>query len=227
MNAIQFATLTLACAVFSSGAMAQGSLDNPSFTEVGTLSDLSKAAGKALVSAKNIVAEDAAQGSALSGMAAGGTVAPVLGTPKRDFFIRLDQLRAYQGGSTEGLLTDSKQVYYPVYVGNRPTSTITMVQGKAGWEMTSVGETELTQRRQDAIGKSAKRFARKESDHFIVRIPSLSIEFSAFRNRSGELQLASVVDNEKYGLTAGEAEDAKAVISRIVPHAREFKELRN
>jgi hypothetical protein len=224
MNAIKFATLTLACAAFSGGAMAQGSLDNPSFTEVGTLSDLSKAAGKALLTAKDIVAEDAAQGSAL---APGQTAAPVLGTPKRDFFIRLDKLRAYQGGSVEGLLTDSKQVYYPVYVGNRPASTITLVQGKAGWEMTSVGETELTQRRQDAIGKSAKRFARKESDHFIVRIPSLSIEFSAFRNRSGDLQLASVVDNEKYGLTAGEAEDAKAVISRIVPHAREFKELQN
>lgn len=224
MNAIKFATLTLACAAFSSGPMAQGSLDNPAFTEVGTLADLSKAAGKALLTAKDIVAEDAAQ---VSAVAPGQAVAPVLGTPKRDFFIRLDKLRAYQGGSVEGLLTDSKQVYYPVFVGNRPASTITLVQGKAGWEMTSVGETELTQRRQDAIGKSAKRFARKESDHFIVRIPALSIEFSAFRNRSGELQLASVVDNEKYSLTAGEAEDAKSVISRIVPHARDFKELQN
>lgn len=227
MNARKHAIMALAYVSFAAGAMAQGGLDTPTFTDVGTLADLNQAAGKALRSAKQIIAEDASQIAPLSAEPGAAAAAPALGTPKRDFFIRLDKLRGYQGGSVEGLLTDTKQVYYPVYVGKRPASTITMVRGKAGWEMLSVGETELTQRRQDAIEKSAKRFARKESEHFIVRIPALSVEFTAFRNRSGELQFASVVDNEKYGLTAGEAEDAKAVIGRIAPLAREFKELRN
>lgn len=228
-------TVTLGLLVYSgimNSVMAQNNLDNPAFTDVGALPELGQAIGKAMKSAKDLVAEDAAllvsksaPGAAKMALSASSNVQE-LGTPKRDFIIRLDHLRAYKGGTVDALLIDTKQVYYPVYVDKRPVSTVTMVHGKNGWAMTSVGETEITQKRQKAIGKSIKRFAKKDAEHFVVRIPSLSIEFTAFRNLAGEIQFASIIDNERYGLTAGEAEDAKAVLSRIVPHAREFKELK-
>jgi hypothetical protein len=84
-----------------------------------------------------------------------------------------------------------------------------------------VGDVQRTALRKRAIDASVKRFAKAESEHFIVRVPALNLEFTAFRDRNDELQLASVADNPIAGLTAGEAEAAEKVIARIQPLAVE------
>ena len=53
-----------------------------------------------------------------------------------------------------------------------------------------------------------------------MRIPALRLEFTAFRDGNGALQLASITDHRQAGLAAGEAEPAARVLPRLVPLAK-------
>jgi hypothetical protein len=193
-------------------------LENPRFLELAKLPDLTQAAGKGLDQFRSLVDAESFQDLGLANAAAAEKAG--LGTPKRDFIIRLDALKEFKaGGDVEALLVDTKIVHYPVVVDGNPVSSISMVSLEGKWETISVGDVQRTSLRRKAIDNSVKRFAKTEEDHFLVRVPALNIEFTAFRDRSDALQLASVSDNPKAGLTAGEAEPASKVIPRLVPLA--------
>lgn len=192
--------------------------------------DMQKAAEKSLADYQSLldsVPPTTPVGAAVISSPLGSATAPnSLGVPKKDYFIRLDSLKCFKAGkNVEDLIVDSKQMHYTVYKNKKPTGTITMVQKKNGWTMVSIGDAELTKLRQNSINQSMKRFQKAESDHFIVRVPALGIEFTAFRNANKELQLASVADNIPAGLTAGEAEPAERILLRLVPLALDYKNL--
>ena len=187
--------------------------------------DQSQAASRALEKYQGLLDEPSGQPSVM-GLSAAPQAAPGrgLGEPKRDFFIRLDSLRAFkEGKNVEDLLVDSKQVHYPVLRGKQVVGTITLIRKDKGWSMLSIGDAELSRLRQASIDGSVKRFQKAEAEHFILRVPALSIEFTAFRNARNELQLASVADNPAAGLTAGEAESASRVLARLVPLAVKYR----
>ncbi len=218
----KFALAAIACAglaaVAMSAAPAALSLENPRFLDVAKLPDLSAAAGKGLAQFRNLADAESYKDLGLPDLASAAKAG--LGTPKRDFIIRLDQLKAYKpGADIEGLLIDTKIVHYPVMVGGKAISSISLANQKGKWNLISVGDAQRTALRKAAIDNSVKRFAKAEEDHFIVRIPALNLEFTAFRDRADALQLASVSDNPMAGLTAGEAEPAAKVLARLLPLA--------
>jgi hypothetical protein len=194
------------------------SLENPKFTDVAKLQDLSAAAGKGLTQYRGLVDAESYKDLGLPDVASAAKAG--LGTPKRDFIIRLDALKAYKpGADIEALLSDTKIVHYPVVVAGKPVSSISLVSQKGNWELISVGDAQRTNLRKAAVDNSVKRFAKAEEDHFIVRVPALNLEFTAFRDRADALQLASLSDNPMAGLTAGEAESADKVLARLLPLA--------
>ncbi len=193
-------------------------LENPRFLELAKLPDLTQAAGKGLEQFRSLADAESFRDLGLSDVASAAKAG--LGTPKRDFIIRLDALQAFKaGGDIEALLVDTRIVHYPIVVDGKAISSISMVSQEGKWETVSVGDAQRTSLRRRAIDNSVKRFAKAEEDHFIVRIPALNMEFTAFRDRSDALQLASVSDNPKAGLIAGEAEPAAKVIPRLLPLA--------
>ena len=224
----KFSLATLACAAIAATAAAVGaapalqrdaaSLENPRFTDVAKLQDLGAAAGKGLTQYRCLVDAESYKDLGLPDVASAAKAG--LGTPKRDFIIRLDALQAYKpGADVEALLVDTKIVHYPVVVAGKPAGSISLANQKGKWELVSVGDVQRTNLRKASIDNSVKRFAKAEEDHFIVRIPALNLEFTAFRDRADALQLASVSDNPMAGLTAGEAEPAAKVLARLLPLA--------
>lgn len=193
-------------------------LDNPQFLELGKLADLGEAAQQGLAQYRELASPENAASLGLD--AAGDAGKALLGKPKREFIIRLDALKAYKkGGDVEGLLSDTKIVHYPLIVNAKHRGSMSLAQLDGKWEFVGVGDIDRTALRQNAIAGSVKRFQKTEEDHFIVRVPALNLEFTGFRNR-GELQLASVTDNEPAGLTAGEAEPAVRILERLMPLAQ-------
>jgi len=192
--------------------------------------DQTNAAGQALENYKDLLDADTSAVPSVMGLPSASEKNQAsdnaLGTPKRDYFIRLDALKKFKAGdNVEKMLVDSKQVLYPVLRGKRVVGTITMIRKEKGWSLVSVGDADLSRLRQTAINESMKRFQKAEADHFVVRVPALGVEFTAFRNSRGELQLASVADNPAAGLTAGEAEPASRVLPRLVPLALNYRGL--
>lgn len=193
-------------------------LENPRFLELGKLPDLAQAAGKGLEQFRSLVDSESFRDLGLADAASAAKAG--LGAPKRDFLIRLDALQAFkEGGDVEALLVDTRIVHYPILLEGKAVSSISMVALEGKWETVSIGDVQRTSLRRRAIDNSVKRFAKAEEDHFVVRIPALNMEFTAFRDRSDALQLASLSDNPKAGLIAGEAEPAAKVIPRLVPLA--------
>lgn len=223
------ASLSLGLAALASAAPAPGaaSLDNPRFLDVAKLPDLGAAAGKGLAQYRALAADG--EGYRDLGLAdAAGAKKAVLGKPKREFMIRLDALKAFKaGGDVEALLIDTRIVHYPLEVDGKAVSTVTFHNEKGAWSMIYAGDAQRTSLRKRSIDNSAKRFAKAEEEHFLVRVPALNLEFTAFRDRSDALQLASVSDNPIAGLTAGEAEPAAKVIARLLPMAAEHDGLPN
>ena len=214
------ASAALAAAAFGAAPLrTTAALDNPRFLDVGRLPELGTAAGKGLAQFKALAADgDTYKDLGLSDAASAGKA--VLGTPKRDFIIRLDALKAFKaGGEVDAMLIDTKIVHYPLLVSGKAVSSLSLHDEKGAWSIISAGDAQRTALRKRAIDNSIKRFAKSEEEHFIVRVPALNLEFTAFRGANDELQLASVSDNPMAGLTAGEAEPASKVIARILPMA--------
>lgn len=216
-----FCAAALAAGAFAAAPVESVSLANARFTDVARLPDLAPAAGKGLAVFKALAADgETYKDLGLPDAASAGKAA--LGTPKRDFLIRLDALKAYKPGSDpEALLTDTKIVHYPLVVAGKAVSTLDLQNAKGAWTVVGAGDVKRTDLRKRAIDASVRRFAKAESDHFIVRIPALNMEFTAFRDVNGALQLASVADNPIAGLVAGEAEPAVKALARVQPLALE------
>lgn len=190
-------------------------LDNPRFLDLGSLPDLDTAAGNGLQRFRGFLGHSATGASESAPGKAG------LGKPQRDFLIRLDALKAYRAGQDpEALLVDTRLVHFPVQVDGKTRGSLTFARGEKAWSLVSVGEENRSDLREKAIGASIRRFARGAEAHFIVRIPALRLEFTAFRDGNGALQLASITDHVQAGLVAGEAEAATRVLPRLVPLAK-------
>lgn len=227
MNKTTIAALAIAALACGARAQKASALDNPRFLDLKEIPGLEVSADKALDANEELLELPAPKAVGAAAAAAKAKAKPVLGKPVREFFVRLDALKAWKAGDdVEALLVDTKLVHYPVLSNGEAEGNIIMANDKEGWKMISIGEKERSKLRKRAIGNSMKRFAKAEEEHFLVRIPSMSLEFTAFRNASGALQLTSIADSEKAGLTAGEAEDAVRVIARLVPLAKAQKELK-
>jgi hypothetical protein len=182
--------------------------------DVSKLPNLQAGAEKGLVRYRELALHD----SSLANSASPRGIST--GTPLREYLVRLDSLRSFPPkGNPEALLVDTKVVHYPVLVDGKVSGDVSLVQQGADWNVVSLGDGHLAELRQAAVAGSVKKFALRESDHFLVRVPALNLEFVGFYNK-GALYLESVTDDAPASLKAGVAEPAVQVFARLVPLAK-------
>lgn len=139
-----------------------------------------------------------------------------LGQPMSIDRIALDALTQYREGSdVNGLLVDGQRSFYPVRVGDTVVSSLYLTKSTDGWRATDFGNAAL------ARALSAQR---KAASDFIVLVPALKLYFIARRDGSS-LQLTAVVDDERYGLKAGETLPADRAIASLQRAAAKYNGL--
>ena len=144
-----------------------------------------------------------------------------LGTPSKDYMVRLDKLKKYKSGDDPAkLLTYTGKVDYPVVFDSKTISTVTVVMKQGKWKVASIGAANRSLKSSIALKKSVSRLNKTEGEHFTVRVPALNVEFKAVRDSSNILQLTPIQDFPEWGLRAGIPEPASNVFLKLVPSAK-------
>jgi hypothetical protein len=192
----------------------------PTFKSVPNLEALHKAALKGIDQYRLMVNVDNLKALGLDQPA--DATRTELGTPSKDYFVRLDKLKNYKGGDDpEKLLSDTGRVHYPVVLDNEIRSTITIAQYEGEWKVASIGAPNRSEKRSIALKESASRLNKPGEDHFTVRVPALNVEFEAVFDSSNRLQLTPILDFPEWGLKAGVPEPASDVFLRLVTAAKD------
>jgi hypothetical protein len=143
----------------------------------------------------------------------------MLGAPRAVMNLRLDQLAAFRAGdSVEALLrTTSPQVLYPVTVGERVASSITVTRDGGQWSAGSFGLSPLAKLWVQSGGASF-------GGAFVVHVPALSVFFAA--SGSGrEMTLTPLEDYPMYGLKKGTPMPAEQALLPLIEAAKKHNGL--
>jgi hypothetical protein len=126
--------------------------------------------------------------------------------------VRLDELAAFAGGAVEPLLHDGGERLVPLSGKAGVRTGMTLVRDGDGWTMSRAGAASLTR------AVVAARGAASGDEVGLVRIAGLAVDFLATRS-DGELRLTALFDEPGAGVTAGHAEPARALFTRLQPLA--------
>lgn len=214
MRTIIFAGLVLAAAQ----AQAQAPTQGPGAANLRILADESQPTARgALVNFGKLVSE---KNATRMGFAKPSDVQRAqLDTPLGDFIVRLDELGQYRAGSDpSALLHPTGQITYPVKVGERVQSSITLHKDNSTWRAVSYGSPMLITALQDTRDVVVKRERREIKEFFQVRIPALNLHFIGHM-AGDKLMLTPVRDMEMYGLKKGDTQAAAQLFAKLQPAA--------
>jgi len=144
-------------------------------------------------------------------------------TPLRIATIGLDRLKAANpSDAMQPLIVASNAVRSFVIVGDKVTASVVTREVNGTWQATRYGRPLLSAalaeglRTRSAFQKSAP------ANVFELDIPALSLFFIAQQD-GARLTLVPAADDDRFGLEKGQAVDSQAVMSKIVPYAKELK----
>jgi hypothetical protein len=130
-------------------------------------------------------------------------------------FVRLDQLTAYKAGREKTLLTDTRQVVYPVTVGGDVRTSVTVQQQSDGtWQITKYGSANLAKTLDSAVQRVAVKKAVDAGSVSLVEIPTVGATFMSHTERDA-LMLTALYDVPGTSLTAGSTLPAGEVFSAL------------
>jgi hypothetical protein len=141
-----------------------------------------------------------------------------LDNPLGDYMVRLDELSQYHGADPSSLLHSTGLVTYPVKVGEKVQSSVTLRKQDSQWKAVSFGSPLLTTALHDARDGVVKRERRASQDFFQVRVPALNLHFVGHMV-DGKLMLTPVRDIEAYGLKKGDTQPAAMIFAKLQPEA--------
>ncbi len=145
-----------------------------------------------------------------------------LGTPIRQFMIRLDELQKYDSGTDPArLLHSTETLTYPVKVQDRTKSSLTVRNQNGRWESESFGGPSYARLLTETRDRLA---ADGSSELFEVRVPALNLAFVG-QQRGGQLFLAPIQDEPRFKLERGKTLPAQEVLQALQPAAREHNGL--
>ncbi len=144
-----------------------------------------------------------------------------LGTPIRDYFIRLDEFKEWNGGDVTKLLHSSGEVIFPIQSNGVTTSEVTVANRDGQWKLASFGPANEARGRMEyfnAVKSQAEHG--KSADVFQVTIPALDLTFLA--TGGDDVRFTPIRSSASLGLKAGDSEPAKAILIRLQPAARKI-----
>ena len=149
-----------------------------------------------------------------------------LGTPSKDYMVRLDGLKTYKSGDDPAkLLTDTGLVHYPLVYANKAVSTVTLAPMENRWEVVSIGDASRSRERSEARVELLKALREERDQGFLVRIPAFNLEFEGAYDNAGKLQLVSINNAPEWGLRTGSPVAAETLFLKLVPAARRFEDV--
>jgi len=144
-------------------------------------------------------------------------------TPLRIATIGLDRLKAANpSDDMQPLIVPSNAVRTFVVVDDKVTASMVTREVGGTWQVTRYGRPLLSAalaeglRARSAFQKSAP------ANVFELDIPALSLFFIAHQD-GNRLMLVPAADDERFGFVKGQALDSQAVMSKIVPYAKELR----
>jgi hypothetical protein len=131
------------------------------------------------------------------------------GQPMAVYYVGLEKMKAYRAGQdANSLLTRSAETIYPVVVGGRVRTGVTIVHNEQGYESSSFGNADIVQKL-TGYRQSAAEFA--------VRIPAFNLYFVG-RQASARVVLVPIANNPRLKAQAGEATPLEAVVGQLRPY---------
>jgi hypothetical protein len=142
-----------------------------------------------------------------------------LSTPLPVFNVGLDQIKGYDTSKDPNtLLTASSEIVYPVTVGGRVKSSVTIVHKEQGYQPSSFGNAEIIRR------LSEYRREENAGNEFIVRVPALNMYFLG-RRAENQVLLVPIIEDPRLKLRPGEPLPAQTVLAELTPIARAYNGL--
>ena len=150
----------------------------------------------------------------------------VIGTPIREYMIRLDRLREYKPAVTNprSLLESTMRVTLPVLLDGAARSAITLELKDDNWTPVSYGGANYSDHMNSLRSELADRDRQSEGSYFEVRVPALNLVMLG-TERANELYLAPLLNDARFDLRRGEMLPADTILERLLPAAREHNDL--
>lgn len=150
--------------------------------------------------------------------------AATLGAPSRGFAVRLDELKQYAGGDPARLLHSTDRLTFPLMLGGRTVSSVSVTTRDGGWAAESFGAPSYARLLSEARTRLGESAGRDPAETFEVAVPALNVRLVGTQSASG-LLLASIVDDPRFGFRRGEALPAAEALGKLVPAAKEHNGL--
>ena len=147
----------------------------------------------------------------------------MLGIPLRDYFVRLDQLKTYGPQiKPETLFQRSPEVVYPILVGSRTVSSMTLAEHDDAFTVATLGSSGLVVALAATREAVAKAQNVPQRAFFIVRVPALGLVYLGHEMPDG-FYLTTV--NPRVANSPGvSSERAEVVLQRLVPLAQGLRD---
>jgi hypothetical protein len=145
-----------------------------------------------------------------------------LGDPIRVYMVRLDRLREFQAtGDPKALLTDTRQLIFPVTAGGQTRSSITVADENGRWASAAFGGPNLIKQLTTQRDNLARAESRPAASYSYVKVPSLNAYFIASESGvGGELMVTPLNDVPNVQMKQGASMAAKDAFAALVPAAR-------
>lgn len=177
-----------------------------------------QAAEKGQDTLKLLVKDDDKHAQELGFASAAEAADTKLGNPYPIVFVELEKLKQWQPGddpkNLSDLLEPTDQVIYPLIVGNKVKSSLTVTQIGAGWRTTEWGAKERIRLLNAALDN-----ARVAESNFLVTIPALNLDFLGDMT-DGPFRVIPIRDDPRYRLMRTESVSAKDLFIKLLPEAK-------
>ncbi len=178
------------------------------------LAQSKQAATEGLATLQGLATQEKAAGSGF--ITAEEAKSATLGQPLAVLLVRLDQLARYKPEEDPAplLQSTSPKVIYPVLVGERVRSAVTVTRKGDRWSATGFGADPLV-----ALARQAEGGAGGVGEKYLVTVPALGVAFSA-TGIGREAQLVPLIDYPEYGLKKGQVLPASRAFAQLVEPAK-------
>lgn len=144
----------------------------------------------------------------------------VPGEPIEVYSVRLDELRDYDSTKLpESLIRHPPQYFIPVLASGGLRSSVEVARIDNKWKGIRFGSPRAIRTIEKLRSAEAKKFNRKVSSYFVVRIPALRLMFVGHRE-GPILVLIPTSSHPRFRLVAGEPQPAALILQMLVPAAQ-------
>ena len=146
-----------------------------------------------------------------------------LGTPVEVYLIGLEDLKQFKPGDQKQVLVPANRAVYPVLATNNDViSSVELDYNNGKWEARKFGEQTATKTSAAFINQTHTDSIQRT---FLVRIPSLSLNFLGAQTATGKIYLTYLDKQTIANIRTGESLPVEEVMQRLQPLAVDYNGL--